>query len=88
MFLYKAATVEGAVLGRSKKKKNKQNEKANSTVLVQKTIPLIFSYSSIKENPIALNTKKCYFDRAPVRHIAAESQKATQRQKGIAYTKK
>lgn len=85
MFLYKAATVEGAVLGRSEKKNQK---KANSTVLVQKTIPLIFSYSSIKENPIALNTKKCYFDRAPVRHIAAESQKATQRQKGIAYTRK
>lgn len=50
---------------------------------------LIFSHSAIKKkNPTALNTKKCYFDRTPVRHIPAVSQKATQRGKGITYTTK
>lgn len=84
MFLYKAATVSGAVLGRSKKK-NKESQLYS--LCSEDNSSLIFSYSSIKKNLIALNTKKCYFDRT-VRHIPAESQKAMQRQKGIAYTKK
>lgn len=68
----------------------KKKKKTNSTVFVQKTIPPSFLVilQLKKKNPIVLNTKKRYFDRTPVRHLPAESQKATRRQKGITHTKK